>query len=566
MKILKKGKFMNVIFRIGFAFLFLLIGIIPVVAQEEDYIKDEGEIVEGEFLINKELEITLPSAQRIFQKVSPDEVDAKETEPLQYSFKKYTPQLNDIRTRLRVLKLKDEKITSKPGSFLKVGFGNYMTPYLDAALNSGVNKTGNYGIKLSHISSRNGPVDKDNSGDSHSRINLFGKYIGGKASISGDLGYNRDGYHFYGYDAGTEVNRDTIIQTFNDINLGFSIKSNDLESPIQYTIYGKVHNISDNFAASELGLKTGLNGKYIINEDMYAKLGLDYLFASYKNPEQISRSLVRVYPAFIYNANGLTLDVGMKVVNHNDTINNKSKTQIFPALNVAYELNDNITAYGSLDGDVEEVTFKNIVNENPFVNSNLPISHINKNLDIQIGVKGSFIQYLAFDVAIRSAIFKNMYFYINDPLEFNKFSLLVDQGNTSLFQGIISLSYFKEKTLGTTLSARLNAYNPGELEEAWHKPKFELDYSFWYNFYDKVKLTTDIFVITGIEAVDLRGDAPVSSTLEGAIDLNVKMDYILSDKYSVFVSVNNLLNSNYQLYNKYPTRGLLAIVGLSVSF
>lgn len=557
---------MRILFKVGLVIMFSLIGIVPLFAQEEEFIKDEGEVVEGEFLISKNLEITLPAAQRMFQKVQPDEINAKQTEPLQYTFKDYTPQLHDIRTRLRVLKLKEERLESKPGSYLKLGFGNYLTPYLEAALNSGVNKNGYYGIKLNHLSSMYGPVDKDNSGDSHSGIKLFGKYIGRKASIAGDLGYKRDGYHFYGYDTGIEVNKDSIEQKFNDINLGIEIRNSDAESSLQYAIYGRGYNISDSYDASELGFKTGFQSKFKINENMYAKLDLDYLFASYKNPEQINRTLVRVYPAFVYDNNGLMLDVGLKVVNQNDTLNNKDNTQIFPAINVAYDLNDNITAYGVLEGDVEEVTFKSIVNENPYVNSNLPIFHTNKNLDIKIGVKGSLVQYLGFDVGIRSAIFKNMYFYVNDPIEFNKFDLLYDKGNTSLFQGIISLTYFKSNTLGTSLSTRFNAYKTDELDEAWHRPKFELDYSLWYNFYDKVKLTADVFVISGIEAVDFRDVMPVSSSLDAAIDLNVKVDYILSDKYSVFVSVNNLMNNNYQLYNRYPTRGLLAIVGLSISF
>ena len=557
---------MRISFKLGFVFIFLLLGIDPIIAQDEDFIKDEGEVVEGEFLINKNLEIILPAAQRIFQKVRPDEINAKQTEPLQYTFKDYTPQLHDIRTRLRVLKLKDERFTSKPGSYLNLGFGNYLTPYLVAALNSGVNKDGYYGVKLRHLSSRNGPVDKDNSGDSHSGINLFGKYIGRKASISGDIGYERNGYHFYGYDTGTEVSKDSIEQSFNTINLGVTIRNSDAESPVQYTIYGRVYNITDSYSARESGIKTGIQSKFEINENMHAKLDLDFLFTSYKNPEQINRSLVRIYPSFVYNNSGLMLDIGLKVVNHNDTLNNKNNTQIFPSLKVAYDLTDDITAYGNLDGDVQEVTFKDIVNENPFVNSGLPIAHINKNLDIQIGIKGSLIQYLGFDVGIRSAIFKNMYFYVNDSFEFNKFNILYDQGNTSLFQGIISLSYFKSNVLGTTLSTRFNAYNTDELDKAWHRPKFELDYSFWYNFYDKVKLTADVFVLTGIEAVDFRGAEPMSNSLDAAIDLNVKVDYIISDKYAVFVSVNNLLNNNYQIYNRYPTRGLLAIVGLSVSF
>ena len=403
---------MNYSKKIFCLFVFLITTSMTVFSQVEEFIDDEGEVVEGEFLINKELEISLPAAQRIFQKVPPEEIDSRTTEPLLYTFQNYTPSLSDIRTRLRVLKLKDEKTTVRPASYINLGFGNFMTPYLEAGLNSGVNKTGNYGVKLHHLSSGNGAVDEENSGDSHSNVHLFGKHVGRGASIAGNLGYNRDGYHFYGYDEDIEVDRDSIKQTFNDINLDFEIKNSDADAQINYGIYGNVHNISDKFSASELGLKTGLFGGYAINDNMQAKLGLDFLYASYKNPEQINRTLVRVYPAFVYKNFGLTLDVGMKILNQNDTLNAKNSTLIFPSILVGYDLSDNISAYGKLDGDIDEVTFKSIANENPFVGESIPIAHTRKNLDFQVGLKGSLIQYLAFDIGIRSAIYKNMYFYV----------------------------------------------------------------------------------------------------------------------------------------------------------
>ncbi len=558
---------MSVVIKSALVFVLLGVGLMPVFGQEKDFLPVEGEVVEGEFLINKELEITLPSAQRIFQKVPPDEIDSKETDPLQYTFKNYTPPLTDIRTRLRVLKLKDENaIKTAPGSYLKLGFGNYYSPYVEAALNSGPSKTGNYGIKLHHLSSKNGPVDKENSGDSHNSINLFGTYIGSSASIGGDLEYNLDKYHFYGYDPGAVISKDSIKQTFNNISLGFDIKGSQPESAIQYAIKGKVYNISDTYDASEFAFKTGLDGNYTISDNMDARLNVDLLFASYKNPEKINRTLVRVTPAFVFENNGLTLDVGMNIVNHNDTLNNKNKTQIFPKVRLAYEISDNISAYGVLEGDVEEVTYKQIINENPYVAENIPIANTIKNLDIKVGLKGSLIQYLAYDVGVRSALYKNMYFYLNDSAAANRFNVVYDEGNTSLFQGYASLSYFKNNIMGSTLSAKFNAYNTGDISKAWHRPKIELDYSIWYNFYSKVKFTADLFVLSGIQAIDFDATEPVTTTLEPAIDLNLKVDYILSEKYSAFVSVNNLFNNNYQLYYRYPTRGLLAMIGFSISF
>ena len=558
---------MGVALKSIFVVVLLGMAIMPVFGQDKDFIPAEGEVVEGEFLINKQLEITLPTAQRIFQKVPPDEIDSKQTDPLEYTFKNYTPPLTDIRTRLRVLKLKDENaIVSAPGSYLKLGFGNYYTPFVEAALNSGPNKTGNYGLKVHHLSSKNGPVDKENSGDSHSSIGLFGNYIGGNASVGGDLEYELDKYHFYGYDPGADVSKDSIKQTFNAISLGFDIKSTKPESAIQYDIYGKVHNIADYYNASELAFKTGLDGNYAISDNMDARLGLDLLFASYKNPEKINRTLVRVTPAFVYANNGLTLDIGMNIVYHDDTLNNKNKTQIFPALRLAYEINDNISAYGVLEGDVEEVTYKQIINENPYITDNIPITNTNKNLDIKVGLNGSLIQYLAFDVGVRSALYKNMYFYLNDPLAANRFNVVYDEGNTSLFQGYASLSYFKNNTIGSTLSAKFNAYNTGDISKAWHRPKIEFDYSIWYNFYSKVKFTADLFMFSGIQAMDFDAPEPASIKLDPAIDLNLKVDYIISERYSAFVSVSNVFDNKYQLYYRYPTRGLLAMIGFSISF
>ena len=120
--------------------------------------------------------------------------------------------------------------------------------------------------------------------------------------------------------------------------------------------------------------------------------------------------------------------------------------------------------------------------------------------------------------------------------------------------------------MGSTLSIRLNGYSPGKVDKAWHRPAFEMDYSIWYNFFDKVKLYTDIFAVSGIKALDQQTEGNSVVNLKGAFDLNLKIEYKLSEKLGAFVSLNNLVNKKYELYYRYPTRGLLAIAGVSFSF
>lgn len=541
-------------------------GNLALIAQNRDFIREEGEVVEGEFVINKELDITLPTAQRIFIKVPPEELERRETEPLQYSFADYKPTLIDIPTQLRVLKLKDAVVTQSPASYLKLGFGNYFTPLFQLGLNSGASKQSNYGLKIDHLSSKNGPVDKDKSGDSRTTFGVFGKHIGGKASLEGDVEFNRLGYHFYGYEDTVAVNKEDIGQNFNDINLGFRIQNSKPETTVNYQVFGRVSHVSDKYDASEFGFDGGLKTDINISESVMAGLNLDYVFLAYQNPGSINRSLVRIYPKVAFLSNGFNIDAGFKVLNHNDTLNNENNTRVYPSVKVSYDLTDDFTAYGVLDGDVETLSYRNVIYENPFVNADLPLNHTIKNLELTAGVKGKLARMLAYDAGVSSIFYKNMYFYINDPEAFSKFTIIYDEGTTSLFQIFGSLSYTKARVMGASMSVRVNGYNPGELSKAWHKPALEFDYSMWFNIYDKLKISGDIFALSGIRALESRTEPQQTISLKGAFDLNLKLDYALSDRYGAFVSVNNLLNNNYERFYKYPSRGLLAIAGISVNF
>ena len=49
-------------------------------------------------------------------------------------------------------------------------------------------------------------------------------------------------------------------------------------------------------------------------------------------------------------------------------------------------------------------------------------------------------------------------------------------------------------------------------------------------------------------------------------DLNLGASYAYLDWLSVFVKLNNILNSKYDYFNGYPVQGINAMVGASFSF
>ena len=54
--------------------------------------------------------------------------------------------------------------------------------------------------------------------------------------------------------------------------------------------------------------------------------------------------------------------------------------------------------------------------------------------------------------------------------------------------------------------------------------------------------------------------------LPDIIDLNLKVNYLITKKFNISVSANNLLGKNYERYFKYKNQGLNYTVGVAYSF
>jgi len=68
----------------------------------------------------------------------------------------------------------------------------------------------------------------------------------------------------------------------------------------------------------------------------------------------------------------------------------------------------------------------------------------------------------------------------------------------------------------------------------------------------------------GIKAIDLNTNEEIS--LDAALDLSIKADYLISNQVSAFISFNNIFSQDYQLLYRYPVRKLQFMAGISYSF
>lgn len=525
-----------------------------------------GEIEDASVIIEKDRKIELPKASRNFERVPPLPEDKNRTADLDYTFKQIDLSVEPAMPQIRVFTIREEPLDKFYGSYIRVGAGNYLTPYLEFFTNNKRNDVYSAGFHFKHLSSINGPVDKRNSGTSETILAGNARYFTQPLIFSGDIKYRRNKSYFYGYDQTQEVDRDTLKQVFNGIELTLGMEDNyDEDADVSFRFTPSLRYLQDRFDAREFIVGADLSVNYSLSGALMARIEAG-IAASQRNDTagKLSRGLFRLKPTFAYDLYPLKVEGGLNAVFENDTSSDDSGMRFYPFVQATYALLDNISLYGGFGGDVIENYLYDLTTVNPYLAPNVNLLHTNKIFDFYGGVKGSLINLLSYDAGFSIANYQNMYFFVNSAADSTKFSILYDNGNVKMLNLFASLSLSKTELFRADLRADYYGYGVEEVEEPWHKPKYKLSLSAFYNLYDKIEFSGELYAIGGMKA-----RAPVTEEtvkLVPALDLNLKIEYLFSDRFSAFISFNNMLSKNYQLYLNYPSRGLLVMGGIGYTF
>src|SRR5688572_10627140 len=209
----------------------------------------DGEIEDVEVVIEKERQIELPGADRNFEKIPPRASEPIKP-PITYDFRSFNFQAPQLNPQIRPLKLKQENKSNVYGGFLRVGYGNYVSPLLEAYYNTRRDKNKLVGAHAYLTSSDKGPVDGRNSGSGSSGISVFGRSFTKGISLSGNAGFENRTTHFYGYPEGAEVDASSIKQSFNLIKVSGAL-SNATNSDFAYRVGAGVSHLGDKYDAKE---------------------------------------------------------------------------------------------------------------------------------------------------------------------------------------------------------------------------------------------------------------------------------------------------------------------------
>ena len=207
--------------------------------------------------------------------VAPTITDTVATMPKSFTYDISTRRLTSLYepSRIKAARIIGEPATKLYNNYLKLGFGNYLSPLAEVYFNSLRSVDRTFGIRATHRSSWGtiGKKDEEKPSSSYygqapfslTDVTFFGKLITkSHHQFSADLGYQNDFNRYYGFDDST---------LFSVTNL--------IRDSIEKTKYKAVYNT----ASLNLGIKT-------LNTDVNAlgyeaNVNLTELFASYSQNE-----------------------------------------------------------------------------------------------------------------------------------------------------------------------------------------------------------------------------------------------------------------------------------------
>lgn len=547
--------------------------------------QQRGAVTDQEFVIRKDRVLTVPVQPRMYEKLP---VLPKPTGLNEYNYLVSSYPLNlkplDLKAEPSQKVYTPERLDLYPG-YIRAGYGNFASPLLEARYMKTDIADFNYSLQLNHQSFGKGPVLAEESKESHTNLGFDGSYFTDLFEVFGGLSWNQDSYQFYGEDPNFLTDENGLFKGFDSnvlqaIEVKAGIRELEKVGPFSYEGQLSFRNFTDSYLVKENQVGIEASGTFRPMDDWAGRIGLSYFSTK---PQDLNYSLTRTYfairPTVSYQYDAFNFTAGVNIVSENDSLENKaSDFHVFPVLKANYKFAEEFGFFAEFSGDVQRNTYYSFVNENPYLGPSDQLLNTVQNYKFEAGIEGQFNGAFSYRGAVNMSRYNQMHFFVNNYknnlviADSARFSLAYDD-KTTVFNINAELGY-KFSDL-YTLNSRLDLYqyDLSIQAEAWNKPAWELRVNNQITPLARLIVQANLNLMGGLKA---RGNAMGDTVgnhgpyevvkLKTIADLQLKADYGITDRISVFAEGNNIFNATNMRWLNYPVRGIQFIGGASFKF
>lgn len=484
-------------------------------------------------------------------------------------------------------------------NYATLGVGNYGTVNAELFITENFSRTSYIGGMLRHLSSQGGIKDAVLE-DKYSNTALDVTYGNRDRDLSWnvDLGVKNQIYNWYGlpvdyfaYDEATIAAIDPK-QIYNTIALGGRASMEDSffsEASLQFKRFSDDYGSGENRFWVKPSFDFDITG-YRINADVV----LDYVAGTFdrmydeNTKMDYSNVILGVKPNFLYQEGDLSVQAGVGLFYDLLSYNNENDNKffIYPDIKASYKLvGDLLIGYAEAEGGLNQNTYADFVDSNPFVSPTLYITPTDTKYDIYVGLKGKLANSVSFNVRGSYRNDDNKAMFLNNtykPLEAtnsegyafgNSFGVVYDNVQTISFFGEIKGDFSDAVSLG--LNGTFSSYSTDNQEEAWNLPGLKIGATLDFDITPKWYAGTNIFfvgerkdllTIPSLAAVFPPEYTQEVVNLDSYFDLNAHVGYKYNDRLTAFLRGNNLANQQYNRWINYPVQGVQVMLGANYKF
>ena len=570
-----------------------------------------AQIKEEQLILNRKRE---PEVKKIEKKKTsvvqeknypPDNKKKEDSLNLKYDIVN-VPPVSDFKTT----EIQGEDISPKfsndyQSNYFRLGYGNYEKFLADANVSGKVQENVEVGADVHYLSTSGLKKEYDwDSKQNQAKIGGYANIYTEKGKFNIDANYAFNNYNYYGIYALTPPSNDIDLeQKVNkfSVNGYYDHYSNDILNNVRVKSYF----LSDHFGASENYANAELNlskHDFSVYDDVTANgdlgINLETVNSKFdilnKNTNNQFNFTLSPKVTFCKGDSYLLIGSDFSFLNSKNSSNltdesKNSKFYWFPKAEVLVAAADEFKFYGGIDGGLKLNTYGNLLDENPFLISDLVLKPTETKYHFYFGLKGDVDQTFKYDVNAGFSKVNNAQFFYNNNLfdsnisadrkgydYANTFSSIYDNGTLMEVKG--DLQAFPMENLTVDAGLHFMKYKLDNLEEVYYKPLFQFNLGAKYTMLEKklnlgfkayfvTDRTSNAYEISDIAAIpNYTTFEKTNEKVGGYADINLSAEYKIHKNFSIFALGNNLLGAKYQNYLGYKVLGAQVVGGVKITF
>jgi hypothetical protein len=447
-------------------------------------------------------------------------------------------------------------------NYVKLGYGNYSTPYFKAGLSFGDAKTLLVNVYGDYIASQ-GDIKNQNYSEANEKATI--SYFTPGNEIYGTVGAYQHTYYLYGYDHTIyNYSADQVRQQFQNYSAKMGFRNKDVNNwglnydpNVQVSYFTNLNKLTEQTVVADLPFEKAINDKFAI------KLGFNADVTAYSTlnftPETtFNNNIYQIAPEVVYTGSIFTLHVGLTPAWNNN------ETNVLP--NIYGELplkNKMFTIQAGFVGKYDKNTYQDLSAINPYL-ATFTAEKNTKEVQLYGGIKASIDKHFVLSAKAGLVNFNDLALYINDTATDSKAFLISNERSVQDMRIHGEASYISEDKLTITAGFTSNNYAGfKDNKKAWGLDPFELNASLRWQAFKRLLLKSDLVAFTGAPYIT-KGNVAKSSS--GGADLSAGAEFTIVKRVSLWLDVNNILNNKYQRWNNYEVYGINFVGGLLVKF